>query len=443
MRTIPSTRARLLALVLAPILAPILAVGTLSPAALADVLVVDPAGTGDHTTLAAAVQAAVDGDVILVKAGTYTQSVDVDDKALVIQAEAGAQPRVRNTFTVHDLAAGKTFVLRGIEVSPTGTGLEGLIVDNNAGLVRIEDCELKTRRILGNAITVRFNDAVSFARCTITGPFGPDSCSGCTGGIDTFPIPGGGGGFLRQSQVAFHDCDLTGGRGGSDNDLVGTAGDPGGLGMEIVDGEVFISGGNIVGGAGGTGGCEPPISSDDTCYDGGDGGHGLEVRGGARVDLLGTVPQGGQGGPPGGVPGVAGMMGLGTFVDGASVTSLQGIARGFDATSPVREGESVVLTYRGNPGDAVAVWGSLSAGYFPLPEYAGVFQLGLPLLQPFGIPIGFADATGALQLSVPVTELGAGIEGFSAHLQATAVESGGSTLALTPTTTVVFLDASL
>ena len=45
---------------------------------------------GPATTLSAAVAAAQDGDAILVAAGTYDQPTVIDDKSILIQAEANA-----------------------------------------------------------------------------------------------------------------------------------------------------------------------------------------------------------------------------------------------------------------------------------------------------------------------------------------------------------------
>jgi hypothetical protein len=86
----------------------------LAPPARADVLVVDASGGGDFSSLQAAIDAALDGDVLLVRSGAYG-ALTVDGKALDVFADSGALVRVSGSSTLRNLPAGGALVLSGIE----------------------------------------------------------------------------------------------------------------------------------------------------------------------------------------------------------------------------------------------------------------------------------------------------------------------------------------
>lgn len=73
---------------------------------LAATLTVGSAAQNDHTTIQAAIEAAVNGDEVLVSPGTYTESIDFLTKSIVVRGDAGAE----NTFLV---GTGGTVVLIG------------------------------------------------------------------------------------------------------------------------------------------------------------------------------------------------------------------------------------------------------------------------------------------------------------------------------------------
>lgn len=92
-----------------------LALAALSPAQ--NTIVVDAAAGGDFTDIPPAVAAAGDGDVILVRAGTYSLFT-VDGKALAIVGAAGVQVGDAGTLgsvTVSNLPAGRDLVLADLD----------------------------------------------------------------------------------------------------------------------------------------------------------------------------------------------------------------------------------------------------------------------------------------------------------------------------------------
>src|SRR6187402_1540088 len=92
----------------------------LASAARADVFVVDASGGGDFTTLQAAVNAAADGDTLLVRTGSYAGFL-LTGKGLSIVAERGAEPKVSADVRLLSITAGHTVVLSGLRVTATYT----------------------------------------------------------------------------------------------------------------------------------------------------------------------------------------------------------------------------------------------------------------------------------------------------------------------------------
>src|SRR5688572_13923891 len=105
-------------------------ISALSTLARADVLDVGPGHA--YPTIATAVSAATDGDVIRVYAGSYPYFL-VDDKELRIVA-ATNPVHVQGVIRVHNLSAGKSVVIAGLEAN--GNGSEALILYANDGRVR-------------------------------------------------------------------------------------------------------------------------------------------------------------------------------------------------------------------------------------------------------------------------------------------------------------------
>jgi hypothetical protein len=137
-------------------------------------------------------------------------------------------------------------------------------------------------------------------------------------------------------------------------------------------------------------------------------------------------------GPAG--PGVS--ISTGTYVDHA------GIARSMIASAPVREGQSLSLSYSAAPGELVLVHASLSQGFSPLAPfgYVGVLTLGPPA---WTFPQGTMPAAGPLVVSVPIQELGPGLEGVVLYFQSSFVDASTSTAFAGGPSATVLLDSSL
>ena len=106
----------------------------------ANVLVVDANnGPGtNYTNLQAAIDAAAEGDLLLVRAGSYQATISA--KSLVVQAET-LNTATLTGLSILDLAAGQFVLVRGFRGIYNNVGIEPLVEDC-AGSVRIEESTL-------------------------------------------------------------------------------------------------------------------------------------------------------------------------------------------------------------------------------------------------------------------------------------------------------------
>lgn len=146
-----------------------------SPMAVSAVIVVAPQG-GDHSQIQSAVDAAQDGDTVLVKGGFYF-SFAIDGKSLTLVAERGEQvttgsgfPGVFTANAVKNLHATQSVTIRGIDGAYRITDCQGF--------VRIEDCVVQgqagfcdptfgTGQDAFGALVVANSTAVSCVHCEI------------------------------------------------------------------------------------------------------------------------------------------------------------------------------------------------------------------------------------------------------------------------------------
>ena len=110
------------------------AIVLLAPVALAqNVLVVDPSGAnGAFLVPQTAVDAAADGDLILIKSGDY-QSVAIVGKGLTMAADSGALVIFENRISVKNLPASSQVVLDGFDL--IAVAVVDTLLDSGPGLV--------------------------------------------------------------------------------------------------------------------------------------------------------------------------------------------------------------------------------------------------------------------------------------------------------------------
>jgi len=392
----------------------------------ADVHVVSAFGGGDFTSLQAAVDAAADGDVLLVRDGTYA-GFTLFGKGLTVAAEPGQAPQVTTTIRVDSVPAGSSVVLAGLSVSTSYTTdltkVHGLVVNQCSGAVRVQECSLTGANNANNG-QPNFGDGsgargavllssanVVFTRCELVGGRGHQQYDCCDSGGT-----GGAGLTSISTVVALFDCQVTGGKGGYSG-----WGGSGGAGVNVPNFGVFATGCTFTGGEGGFG--------DDFIFGpGGSGGAGLSVGAGAQAQLRDNALAGGAGG--GSFLGMNGAPGQPLQAEpGSTVITYPGAARRFTLRSVGWEGSSVQLTVEGQPGDRVWFPGSSEPGFRSVASLGGVWALALPVKM-LAAPQGIVPASGVLELLVPITDLPG--EGDQRYFQGYVVAQGGQAFLGTP-----------
>lgn len=382
-----------------------------------DVLVVDSSGAGDFQSLQAAIDAAGDGDTLLIKPGAYGPS-EVRFKGLQLVAD-GAPVNLNGGLRIVDTLVQHEILVRGIRIHGENlfesAPVPAVEVSFVRGPLRFEECEILGATPGKCWVDVPFDCAggpgaeielgldVAFARCVLVGG-------------DGIPLYNGGENsragnalFLKGGVVALHHCSLQGGE-GIDWILDLDEGGPGGDGIYAEDGlvpaTVFLAGSDSTGGEGGDGAlciCE-----------GGAGGDGLHMEGPAAqafvVDsaLIGDTGGCGGNGAPDGLPERA--------TGGAQITQWSGPAPRLEGPGPLREGESAALSLEAAPGSLAILVGSPSPGLRLLPfrKSAALFLPGLATYELLGqVPVG-----GVLQYSSPIGQLPSGVQSYTLVTQA-------------------------
>jgi hypothetical protein len=343
-----------------------------------------------------------DGDVLLVASGVYDgvpdpvfplffHPAELVGKSLTIVADAGATAVVRHGLRVANLDDGGLVVLRGLTFSDEG--FARLLVEGVEGALVVEDCDFAVSTNLTTqapAAEVRDVAAAHFVRCQLRGTNKIKGSAG-TAGLSAW-----------SSNVSLYDCLVTGGFGGPF-----FSGAPG---LQQTEGFVFVSGTRVRGG-------NAPF---------GCAGPGVALLGFApelvtlEVEIAPGLSTVCAPAPP-----VA--LGSGTW------TALPGVARSFEVSSPVREGEVALLSFAGAPGDFVWLALAPTAGFAFDPFVHAVFQLApVGTLVVALAPLG---PGGELSLAAVFGDLGPGVDAARIHLQSIHLSvsaelwlGGGSTL---------------
>lgn len=400
----------------------------------ADVRVVAPSGA-PFTSIQAAVNAASDGDVILVRPGAY-DGFTIDDKELDVVGDVNGQVSCVTRVTIRNLAATRHASITSFIVSaPTSSAI---VLEMNQGSVRLEDVQSVggfatgscTNQTAGGAgLEASMCADVSVVRGTLRGGDvgGGDNCFGSTGGA---------GLEARQSRVAIYGSVLRGAHGGGacwqgcnacGYQGYSGLGGIGGAGCFMESGvTVFASASSFTGGQAG-GNCH---ATDD----GGWGGSGIWSF---STSTARAVSCSFQGGPP---PSSGFAFQPSVPIEGPGVVTSTLLPRFLRATIPVRENQASTLTFTGSPGDTV----TLIVGTQPRWEDQRGFT-GIRLVRrehpELVQQIGTIPASGVLTTTWTVPDLGPGVQSVTTFLQAIYTTPSGDRF-LSPPATQVLLDAA-
>lgn len=381
------------------------------------VFVVAPVpGAGVFSTdIQTAINAAVDGDLVLVKGGSYP-GFTINAKSISIVADTGASVVTNGQVFVSNLAASQSLLLQGITVLGNSS-VPSLLTLNSPGPIWIESCNVTggTRSASGLvAVSINSCPSVVIQRSIMIGG------SGAPGGTTDMGAPGL---HVANSTVSVSDSQCVGGNGAHT-----TTGGPnagiGGSGMRIVTGSVFASGTAFKGGNGAA--PAPP-------FPGGAAGPGIHTTGAVAVfDCTLTV---GHSSPNFPLPPPIVVVGAGT------AQTLPGVARHFVTTTPVREGQTATITASGVAGELTGFLFSASPG--PL-------FLMLPLDGALALPAGNADwfalgtipPNGTLSSQLVVPNLPATLQQMTFWCQSVFYDAQLTNIVIGPASAIVVLDSA-
>ncbi len=385
-------------------------------------------GTPEFVDVQAALEVAPEGAIILVRNGQYPGFV-VDGQSVVItndlQADLFGTAEFDSPIVVRNLAASQSVTLNGL----SGLGSEPLVCEDNSGAIFLQSCFLVASTGQGNGPVIRDSDSVTIMQSTIRG--GNESTI-----LPCFPLcdPVSSSGFgLRavRSNVQIYSSTLRGGNSVS-------AQIAGGPGLGVMDSEVLASGSTI---SGGFGYQAVPSSPFGACQSGGPGGNAvLLISGNPVLRTYDSDLNPGLGGQLAEAPCVNGPDGIALDIVDGSASVNAGPVRSFFAQSPVQEGEVLHESYSGEPGNLILLL--FSATSIPA---VGLDGIELPLHLGGNLFVqnrGFIPASGLKTKDLPISDLGAGLDGFSIYAQPVFLDLINQTTDLAPMRSLLFLDGS-
>lgn len=368
------------------------------PARADGVRILQAPGLGLLPDIQTAIDAAADGDVLIVAPGAYAPFV-VDDRSIWIVAMEPGSVSISGTVLVSGTTNKDVVVMIGIEALGLAQDFQsdpGLNLSANNGRLRFQQCRFTggkgtladtsmgagepTRGDGGHGVFAYDNKRVTFVDCTLEGGVG--------GGKDSlnYEDEGGDGGHgvhAELSTVVVYDSAVTGGEGG----VGGSWGGKGGNGYHAADFGVVAVGCDLSGGDGG-------YTWDFLCCTGGSGGDAVFVDTTAQAQLTDNFYlRGNPGGACCGVPVGA----FGKLKNGDGVIVEHPVpARTFTASHIASDGALWKVEAAVEPGDVAFFYGSRRPVFqVPFPVW-GVFLTPLPTMpiaypgalfgKPFGAP---------------------------------------------------------
>ena len=395
--------------------------------------------TPDFPEIAAAVQAASDGDLVLVWPGSYASFL-VDDLDLTILAVAnGAQ--VDGTVRVHSLGVDRAVELIGI--SAAGQDNVALIVYQCDGAVRVRGGVFQgaagTSSLGENAYAGAWVSGcadVSFTECELRGGQGegrvglelpvrrPRRARARRRRLDGQRVRLDA--RRRRRELGLRRDVVHRRRGRQRSELLGR--------FPVRRRLERHRGGRRQRGA-------TRARSSTPGGSGGDGGHGLAAFG-ATLVTLDTQASGGSGGPgglswtgvnPAGQDGEPVELG-----GGATHSALPGTAPTLEVPRLVEDTSALQLDYAGDPGDAVFLVVADLAGFRFVPSWYAPLLIRAPFVVDRDL-VGAIGAGGTLAVGYPLPDLPAGE--FRVWYLQSALIAPGPSVRLTPVVPVVVHDA--
>lgn len=389
-----------------------------------------------YDELQVAVDAAVDGDILFVRGTDYVGGAVIDGKALTVIADAVTGPAACSGFWIRNIPAGKSVALQGFS-GPNQH--QDLRVTDCAGSVRVAACDWRAFATTFPASVLPSVELVNAEDVALQGCL-------LRGGLALTPyfeqLTTGPALRATNSRVALHDCTTIGARGANGVILGGSTMTGGGIGsdaLDVVGGELLLSGGSVTGGEGGTGVSGGCLQSTP----GGRGGDGLTVSNGALVHVLDCPILPGNGGANGttscGGGGGSAPAGSALVPPNAVLDLLVGTRRSLDTPPPFRDAGPGQLVFHGAPGDRVFLLLSSLTEHAFEPLLHGTRLVRSSARRLF---VGMVDGSGTCVMNTAFPDLGPGVLGTRRFVQGILVDPAGERYA-TGSAALVVVDASL
>jgi len=378
-----------------------------------DVRIAERPQLGNFTTVQAGIDAALEGESLLVTPGVYAPFT-IDGKSVQVIGMGSGWVKITGQVLVKNIGPAQRVVmtqllLTGIAVSPTQR--PALEIRDVTGNVRVEASFIEGAP--GNQLAgvsgggVRLVSALNivFSSCTIEAGYG-----GYSGG--EAPIHGGIGLESINSSSALYDCLIEGGPG---SDEGSPQGGNGGAAYSGLSYGLFASGCAFQGGSGGGGdyiGCIP----------GGVGGDALVMNAG-QAHLLANTYVAGAGGwslcgpisPPGQTI---------VALNGALIDQLSGSSRKLSAPSITPDDEAVPITISGQPGDTVYLMLARRPSFLFKKPLKGCWMIPTPMFSS-ALAAGTIGASGTLVVDRKLDIVDGSAAARMVWLQAMCVDGAG------------------
>jgi hypothetical protein len=382
----------------------------------ADVLLVDPSNPIGFAQIQPAIDAALPGDVILIRPLQNPNAVydpfSIVGKQLALVGEITLGTVRVAAGEISQIPDGAVVMVRQLDFVGT-PDTPGLVVEAGDGWVRLENLNITggdgANIGPGAGLVVSNSDSVVATYCNIKGGNAVTGGGSAVGarGIDS-----------HLSHLSVRGGSLLGGNGAAGTPDVAGNGGRGGDAAWITGGFNFLSTVAVVAGDGGLASCEP--GGGCICGVSGDGGDGVSMHNANLVlENIDAVP----GNSPEGGCGPTGSSGQQTVTVGGSVLAVDSPVHDYWMSAPLQTPKPAKFHYKGEEGEAIII----SAGAFPMhfftPKFDGDMYISQSNLLDFYF-LRFLDSTGVHDTGHPVSDPPPGIDSFMGYTQGFFVAPG-------------------